>query len=74
MKVMRFEYMAFPHNKIYFLKNAPVGRWLRHEKTHLEQYKRDGVIKYFLKWWYEYFTIGYDNISYELEAKENENN
>lgn len=72
MKVMGFEFMAFPYDKIYYIKNKPVGRWLKHECKHLEQYKREGVLKYFIIWWWEYLTIGYDNIRYEIEAKEAE--
>ena len=73
LKIMKFEYLAFPPDKIYYLKFYPCQRMIRHEKKHLEQYKRDGVIKYFFRWWWQYITVGYENIDYEIEARRAEN-
>lgn len=72
MDAMEFYYMAMPNDTIYYLYSRPVGRMYRHELKHIEQYNRDGVIKYLIRWWWQYITVGYDNIDYEIEAREAE--
>lgn len=53
-------------------------RLRKHERTHVEQYRRDGVVKFLCKYLYEYFKYrlqgmshnqAYLNISYEKEAR-----
>lgn len=69
IKIMGFKYMAMPNDTIYYLYSRPVGRMYRHELKHIEQYHREGVIKYFCRWWLQYITKGYENIDYEIEAR-----
>jgi len=53
----------------------------KHEAQHVNQYKEDGVIFFFLRYFYEYFKNrlkgqsrfeAYQNISYEVEARKAE--
>ena len=46
---------------------------INHERIHIAQVKRDGIIKYSLKYAYEAVTKGYRNVSYEIEAYQHEN-
>jgi len=47
----------------------------RHEWTHVEQIRRDGYIKFHLRYFKQYIQKGYMGIDYEIEAykKQHEN-
>ena len=62
-------------------KSEASDRLRRHEKEHTKQYKRDGIAKFLLRYFYEYLKNrlqgmdhgkAYLNISYEIEAREAE--
>ncbi len=67
--------VVFPF--VLYQDKNPTESIVRHEKIHLRQIKDDGVIKFYLKYFYEYFqgrrsglshNEAYRNISYEKEA------
>ena len=67
--------LATPWNTIYY-RNAKLymdGRLRKHELMHIEQMKRDGVLKYMVMYNWYWITIGYENNPYEIEAREAEN-
>jgi len=46
--------------------------WERHENKHKEQWKREGLIKFAVKYlWYQ-IRYGYQNNPFEIEAREAE--
>lgn len=68
--------ITFPWG-IYF-RGQPTQRLLRHESKHLEQMQKDGAIKFYVKYIYEYIRglisyrdmrLAYMAISYEREAR-----
>ena len=63
------------------IKARVSDRLRRHEKKHVMQYKRDGIIKFLSRYFYEYLKNrikgmshgkAYLNISYEIEARKAE--
>ena len=42
---------------------------LAHEQAHLDQYKREGFIKFILKYIYYHCKYGYYNNPFEVEAR-----
>lgn len=44
----------------------------RHEDKHKEQWRRDGCVKFLIRYVWQYFTKGYANIDYEIEARKAE--
>lgn len=52
-----------------FLKDE---RWVKHERTHIDQYKKYGLLKFLtLYTWYS-IKYGYHNNPLEVEAREKE--
>lgn len=50
-------------------KNQVGAAWQRHEDKHKEQWRRDGVLKFAIKYlWYQ-LRYGYQDNPYEVEAK-----
>lgn len=41
-----------------------------HELVHTAQYKKEGLLKFDTIYTYQFFTLGYNNIPYEIEAYE----
>jgi hypothetical protein len=41
---------------------------------HIKQYQREGIFKFICKYLWQWMRVGYYNISYEKEARENEHN
>lgn len=41
-----------------------------HELVHTAQYKKEGFLKFDIKYTYQFFTLGYNNVPYEIEAYE----
>lgn len=70
-----FEYdgLATVWNTIYF-RNEKVKTHglLAHEKKHIEQMKREGKVKYLIKYHYYWIKSGYWNNPYEIEARQAE--
>jgi len=56
------------HNtsKNEFLSNLP---WVRHEKVHLEQFRRYGTINFVMRYLVESIRKGYRNNRFEIEAR-----
>ena len=79
-------FKAFPYLWVSGITLAPVVVILKakfadnvflrnHEAIHWWQVQRDGFFKFYLKYMYEWVAKwGYKNISYEVEARENETN
>ncbi len=59
------------HNatKESFLKNK---RWVRHEVAHVKQYARLGVLRFIFLYLLETFNKGYENNSFEVDARKKE--
>ena len=59
------------HNstKEEFLKN---NRWVRHEVAHVKQYLQLGFVRFIALYLLETFNKGYENNSFELDAKKKE--
>lgn len=49
-----------------FLNNE---RWVRHELTHIRQFKQYGFLKFILLYLFESIRNGYYNNKYEVEAR-----
>ena len=74
MDFFNFDGLATPWNTIYY-SNAKMymdGKLRRYELMHVEQMKRDGVLKYMVMYNWYWVTIGYENNPYEIEAREAE--
>ncbi|MDD2715812.1 MAG: hypothetical protein PHW04_07970 [Candidatus Wallbacteria bacterium] len=69
LKVMKFRALAWPPDTVYFVGDRPDKRLLGHECVHFRQYRREGLIRYFFRWWWQYFRVSYEKIDYELEAR-----
>jgi hypothetical protein len=52
-----------------FLNNT---RWVRHEVAHVHQYKKLGIFRFILLYLLESFNKGYENNSFEVEARQKE--
>ena len=53
-----------------FLKNE---KWMRHERCHLEQFRKYGFLNFIFKYLLESIRSGYHNNKFEAEAREAEN-
>ena len=51
-------------------KEMVTTTWRIHENKHKEQWKKDGFIKFGIKYIYLIITRGYINNPYEIEARE----
>lgn len=65
-------------NDVYFAEEKVPMRIRMHEYRHVQQFERDGVFVFVVKYFYEYFSNllsgmsendAYENISYELDAQ-----
>lgn len=52
-----------------FLKNK---RWVRHEVAHVQQYARLGFLRFIFFYLLETFNKGYENNSFEVDARQKE--
>ena len=52
-----------------FLKDE---KWVRHEKCHIEQYKKYGFFNFIGRYLWESVKVGYYNNKYESEARKAE--
>lgn len=59
------------HNssKENFLKNK---KWVRHEVAHVKQYARFGLLRFIFLYLLETFNKGYENNSFEVDARQKE--
>jgi hypothetical protein len=79
-KKMSANQLAIVFNNTIHLHNTPKKefledtRWLCHELIHIKQYQREGIFKFLVKYVWQWMQVGYYNISFEKEARENENN
>lgn len=60
---MAFGNFIFVRNDVTITKTL-----IAHELVHVNQYKRDGMIKFLFVWLIQFIFRGYKNISYEKEA------
>lgn len=58
-------------SKDNFVRNP---KWVLHEMKHIEQYCREGVMLFLLKYAYYSLRYGYENNPYEIEARQAEGN
>lgn len=59
-----------PWGAIYYLDVAyDVQCIRRHELVHIAQMRREGVIKWLVKYFWQIHQVGYQNNSYEIEAR-----
>ena len=62
-------------NTIYVIPGYEHATWLiNHEKKHLEQIERDGILKFSVKYTYWLLKYGYKDNPYEIEARAAEHN
>jgi hypothetical protein len=47
-------------------------KWVRHERCHLEQYKKHRTLGFIIKYLWESIKKGYHNNKFEVEAREAE--
>ncbi len=79
-KKMKANQVAIVFNKTIHLYNTPKKefledtRWLCHELMHVKQYQREGIGLFIIKYLWQWIKVGYYNISFEKEARENEYN
>ncbi|HRH47996.1 MAG TPA: DUF4157 domain-containing protein [Panacibacter sp.] len=79
-KILRSEKMAIVVGSTIHLwgsgKNELIEnkRWLRHELTHIMQFRHYGFIKFILFYVWETIKNGYHNNRFEIEAREKESN
>ena len=74
MDLWNFDGLATPWNTIYY-RNAKMyidTKLRKHELMHIEQMKRDGVLKYMIMYNWYWVTVGYEKNPYEIEARESE--
>ncbi|MCW3079312.1 MAG: hypothetical protein JWR87_742 [Segetibacter sp.] len=59
------------HNssKADFLRNK---RWVRHEVAHVKQYAKLGILRFIFFYLLESFNKGYENNSFEIDARQKE--
>ena len=53
-----------------FLKNE---KWVKHEKCHLQQFKKHGFFTFIFKYLWESMKVGYYKNKFEAEARNAEN-
>lgn len=51
-------------------KDKVTPDWIKHEDCHKAQWKREGYLKFSIRYLYQLVTKGYLNIDYEIEARE----
>ena len=68
-----FRAMTIPPFGI-FIKSKYKGneQILKHDLIHWKQYRRMGLIMYYLRYFIQLIIIGYDTMPMELEARQNE--
>lgn len=68
-----FRAMTIPPFGIFIkLKYKGNEQILKHDLIHWKQYKRMGLIMYYLRYFIQLIIIGYDTMPMELEARQNE--
>lgn len=74
MSLWNFVGLATPWNTVYYKDVMYMSdkRLRQHELKHIEQMSRDGTVKYLMMYNYYWFTRGYWNNPYEIEAREAE--
>lgn len=62
-------------NTIYYLREKDLNdeKLRKHELCHVAQIKREGYIKFTIKYMWYNFKVGYWNNPYEIEARQVEN-
>lgn len=77
--VLRTDKVAVVIGKTIYVYGASIHdiiadkKWLLHELKHVQQYNKEGVIVFLLKYIYYSITYGYYNNPYEKEARDAEN-
>lgn len=55
------------------LDDEKAGRMKRHENVHWSQYKKMGVVRYYITYIWQYVRYGYEKMPMEIEARAAEN-
>ena len=71
LKIFKAKAVYTPWNTIYFLDKKMIKerKIIKHELKHFEQRKREGIIKFAVKYTYYLIKYGYRNNPYEIEAR-----
>lgn len=65
-----YPFIIFKDSKDELLQDPIYLRYLYiHEWAHIQQIRKDGIIKFYLSYIYQTVRYGYRNNSYEIEAK-----
>jgi len=68
-----YKAITLPPFGIYALPACVDYDWLkRHEECHWDQYKRMGLVKYYVTYVFYHFKYGYKNNPMEIEARQRE--
>jgi len=59
---------------VLFSQSEVSDQLFRHELEHVYQIRRDGFLRFYLTYLYHAIRYGYENIPYEIEARENQSN
>lgn len=62
------DWWGFTFAPFIFLKDPNNKAHLTHELTHLKQQYKHFIIWFWVRYLYQLFTKGYENIDYEIEA------
>lgn len=79
-KQLRFHRIAIVLGHTIYLYNVTLDvfldtrRWVIHELMHVEQYEREGWLKFAWIYVLDYFKVGYYNNRFEIEARNAETN
>lgn len=61
-------FVLFPFMFFREPKERVSDELFRHEMEHVYQVMRHGWWKFYIRWLWQYFRVGYDKIDYEIEA------
>lgn len=79
-KKMKAKQLAIVYNKTIHLYQTTTTdfmadtRWLCHELQHVKQYQKEGSFIFLCKYIWYWMQVGYYNIPYEKDARDNELN
>lgn len=74
-KQLKFHRIAIVLGRTIYLYNVSLEtflsskRWVTHELMHVEQFKREGWLKFAWEYVIDYFRVGYYDNKFEIEAR-----
>ncbi len=71
-----FQGLALPFTNTIYIRSVKYisEALIRHEEEHLKQMKRDGNVRFLIKYNWYWLTVGYCDNPYEVEARKAEKN